>query len=220
MKGREAALAAGRREREARAELEQVRAELAEERSRHHAEEEDLKGELRKVRGQILNEARRLADEEVTKRIAEADEERKMRGVTDDVMEFMRTKQDRIIMNACRYISMTTGKGPLDALDMVWTWLTDEDSYGITRHKLLILGLPEGGWVRYQLSRMTRIHDRNAARCRAEGNPTAVTLDHAEDKQHPDIHPSYSKWRRHYYADYRNTIELVDDDGNVEDVFR
>jgi hypothetical protein len=225
MKGREAARAARRREQSALAELGTVRAELAQERSRHDEEEQHSKTELAKLHGEIVREARRLADREVDRRLAEAEEERRRRGVSEELVQGFMTRQDKFVMNACRYLSMTRGWSPLDAMNVVWTWYTEEDGYGAGGNPVLMatLGLPRDGWVAWLLQhRITPRSALKAARTRRQlGEPTAITLEHAEEQGHRDIHPDYRRWKDFYAVDYRGgAIELVGDDGHTETVIR
>ena len=222
MKGKYANSAVHRRAENAQAELEQARADLAEERVRRHAETEALKTELRKVRAEILNEARRLASDELEKRLREAEEERRMQGISDDMITHWQYRLDRLVMNACRYFSMTEGTNPLQALAQVWTWVTDEDSYGAwqDRVKLAALGLPRDGWVVWALQRQSfLVRARRESRRRLD-TPLAISLERAEREDHPEIHPDYKKWASYYDVDYRASLGLIDDDGSVKEVIR
>lgn len=211
MRGKEAVRAANRRTSEARAEAEGLRAELAQERAERRQETHALRAEIKRLKADHMAEASRLAAEEVTRRLAEIEAERNARGFSDTLTKNALYLKDKFVLNACRYISMTKGARPLQALEMVMTWMTDEDFYGFESPDMIVkLGLPSDGWVASFL-RENKQGVRRIARNRIRADrPAAVALDRALQEEHPDIHPSY---RPHWYpeVDYR-TAELVDDE--------
>lgn len=206
MRGKEAAKAANRRTTTALEEVERLRAELKEE-SSHQS---DLKNEIQRLKTEHFKEASRIAGEEVKRQLARIEKERRDRGLSDDIVNHMLYRKDMLIRNACRYISMTKGFDPYQALQMVLTWCTDKDfreGKGMARSDFLIeLGVPLDGWV--------------AGRCRVTAQWTtkgtqysATSLDNAERQGHPDIHPLYTKNAKHWYPniDYGGIV-VVDQD--------
>lgn len=191
-RGREAARAAKRREDEARAEVECLREQLASERSKRAEEGAGLRTEIRRLKADQMAEASRLAAEEVTRRLAQLEEERRARGLSDDIVKTSFYLKDKFVLNACKYISMTTGERPFAALSMVMTWMTDEDFYGFENVEIIAkLGLPTDGWVarflrhnKHDLKRVARARIKN-------GNPAAVSLDHALAEGNSRIDPNY-----------------------------
>jgi hypothetical protein len=219
VKGKEAAQAARRREAEALRELRNLRAELAGERRRAHDETQALKGEIRQLHSEILSKARSIADEAIQRRSAELEDALAAEGLTRDLVDQLQIQKDKLLFNACRYISMTKGASPLTALTMVWTWFTEMDCYGLPDNPALMfsLGLPQNGWVATQLRGLNpRLHRRGTAAREAANVPLAVSLQHAERQDRDDIHPGYRRWESAYRdVTYRNKIELVEDDGTV-----
>lgn len=208
-RGREAARAANRRTEEARTEVQQLREELAAERRQRKVEADELRAEIKRLHADQVGAASRMAADEVARRMAQLEEERRQKGFSDEVVKTMLYLKDKFVLNACRYISMTTGERPLGALSMVMTWMTDEDFYGFENVEVIAkLGLPTDGWVARYL-RQNRHDLRRIARARArDGRPAAVTLDHAVAEGHSRIHPDYNpRW----YPDMRYArVEVVD----------
>lgn len=211
MKGREAVRAANRRTAEVTAEAEALRAELAQERAERKGEATALRSEVKRLKADHMAEASRLAGEEVRRRIAQVEEEQRASGFSYVMAKNAMYLKDKFVLNACKYISMTTGKRPLSALNMVMTWMTDEDFVGFGRADMIVkLGLPSDGWVamfirdnKHDLKRIARNYAKN-------GDVAAISLAHAERKGHEDIHPSYSP-RWYPEIDYA-VMQLVDDD--------
>ncbi len=211
MKGREAVRAANRRTEEAKAEAESLRAELAKERANRKTEEVYLRSEVKRLKADHMAEASRLAAEEVTRRLAQVEAERRARGMSDDIAMNNLYLKDKFVLNACKYISMTTGSRPLNALNMVMTWMTDEDFRGFAGPELIVnLGLPSDGWVgrflrrhKYDLRRIARGYAK-------DGEVAAISLDHAEREGHKDIHPDYNP--RWYPEISYEVMKLIDED--------
>jgi hypothetical protein len=215
VKGREAVRAAGRRTQEAIAEAEQARADLAAERADHKEETDALRAEIKKLKANQIAEAGRLAAEEVSRRLAEKEEERRRRGISDDIAKNSLYLKDKFVRNVCKHISMTTGISPVWALQVVLPWMTDEDNRVAYDHaKMLVkLGLPSDGWVGAML-RSERFYLRNKSRSLArEGRIVSVPLERAEEEGNwmgNEIHPKYEpRWYPH--VEYGSVIELVDD---------
>lgn len=210
MKGREAVRAANRRTNGANAAAEQLRAELAAAQADHKWEADGLRAEIKQMKANHMAEASCLAAEEVQRRLAQIEEQRRARGLSDDVARNMLYLKDKFVLNACKYISMTTGEKPLTALSMVMTWMTDEDFYGFEKPEMIVkLGLPMDGWVAVFLRHYKHDLKRVARNRRKHGNAAAVTLEKAEREDHPDIHPDYNP-RWYPVVDY-SEMELVDD---------
>ena len=211
MKGREAVRAANRRTEEARADAEQLRTELAKERADRKAEEAALQSEVKRLRADHMAEASRLAGEEVRRRIAQVEEEQRASGFSYTMAKNAMYLKDKFVLNACKYVSMTTGNRPLGALEMVMTWMTDEDFVGFGRADIIVkLGLPSDGWVamfirenKHGLKRISRAYAR-------DGEVAAVSLARAEREGHKGIHPDYNP-RWYPEIDYA-VMQLVDDD--------
>lgn len=211
MKGREAVRAANRRTTEAATEAEKLRAELAEMRATHRREAADLRTEIKRLAADHIAEASRLAGEEVTRRLAQVEAERRARGLSDDIAINLIYQKDKFVLNACKYISMTTGQGPLSALSKVMTWMTDEDFYGFEKPELIAkLGLPPDGWVARYL-RQNKHDLRRIARKRIKNDQAAaISLARAEQEGHPDIHADYNP--RWFPEVIYPEVELIDED--------
>lgn len=190
MKGKEAASAARKRVVEAEAECEQLTRTLKNERAAHQQQVHDLEAQVRSARANHMAEAARLAAEEVKRRLDEAERERRDRGLSDDIVKHMLYRTDRFILNACRYVSMTTGELPLDALAMVLAWKTDKDVNSLPQvDQLIELGIPLDGWVARELRSLGKW------RKTAVGKVSAMSLDRADQEGHQRIDPRYrSSW--------------------------
>ena len=187
MKGREAVRAAQRRETQTRDELAQVKAQLRDERDRHHRREVELESEASRLRNDIRIEAGAIAAEQVKKKLAEADEERRQRGLSDDIVIYFTYQKDWLIRNACRYLSMTKNMHPRHALALVLTWATDHDIDYLLNDResfFLDLGLPMDGFVATEI----RIGKKQEKRFPS----AAMTLSRALAEGHEDIHPDYT----------------------------
>lgn len=197
MKGREAVRAANRRTEEAKAEAEALRAELAKERADRKAEAAELRSECKRLKADHMAEASRLAVEEVSRRLAQVEAERRARGLSDDMVKQSMHTLDRLVKNACRFVSMTHGLDPIDALCSVVTWMTGEDFIGVFDADKFIVefGFPQDGWVA-DLARYQRYFMRNDAKRVARGDEDkALNLDRVEREAKIKIHPDYvSEW--------------------------
>lgn len=193
MKGKYAARTENRRVAEISAEANELRATLKQERDDSRAQIVSLEAEIRRLRADQMGEASRLAAEEVQRRMAEAEQERERRGMSDDVARHLMYQKDKFIMNACRYLSMTKGLHPTEALAIVLTWCTDDDIYGITSLDFIVkLGVPRDGWVGRTWQQVKQAHVRPTRKRMKEGTPLAISLDRAEQEGHPDIHPKHN----------------------------
>ncbi len=203
MKGKEAAQAARRRAEQLQAECDRLTAELKSERSNHAREVDTLERQVRSERVNHMAEAARLAAEEVQRKLAEVEAERRTRGLSDDIAVHLILQTDKFIMNACRYVSMTTGAGPLDALAVVLVWKTEKDVERLPRADQFIeLGVPADGWVARQLKELPRGWRKTSAY-----RNLAMTLDRAEEEGHRRIHPNY---RPSWYPKVQHAgVELV-----------
>jgi hypothetical protein len=193
VKGKQAAAAARRREADALAEVEKVKREKAEQKAKHEEEINRLRTELAELRNNVAAEAARLAGEEVRRLLEEKQAERQARGLSDATVEALAERKDALIKQACRYISMQTGEPPMMALRVVITWMSGEPYGGQVTEDWLVQrhGLPRDGWV-MSLFRLNRYADR--AQGKAHGYAT-MTLDQAEESEHPAIHPGYrTEW--------------------------
>lgn len=194
MKGKYAARAENRRSADLSAQLATARETLRTERDEASRRITDLESEVRRLRADHLAEASRLADKEVSRRLEEAAAERRQRGISDDTLVNFVIRNDRFIMNACRYLSMTKGIHPLEAIPVVTTWATDKDFYGVTdtTEFLTELGVPVDGWVAGVWARIQADAERRDTRRAIRDNrPEAISLDRAESEGHQDIHPNY-----------------------------
>jgi hypothetical protein len=211
MKGSEAVRAARRREADALAAADELRAELNQVREDHRKVVLDLEVEIRRLRSEHAHEAAQLAQREVERRIEEAGEERRRRGFSDDLAGDHQYKQDRFAYNACRYLSMTEGQPPHAVLPRVMTWLLNEDYYGpISRVNLLVkCGLPPDGWVAKWMGVHKHLNGRRAKNRYKQERPIAYSLDRAWREQFDAIHPDYKpEW---YPKMVYLGMEVVDD---------
>jgi hypothetical protein len=210
VRGKKAAQAANRRAKEAASTVGQLQALLAEERAAHRQEVITLSGEIKRLR----TDASRIAQAEVERTLKRIEDERRMRGMSDDIATDLMYQKDKFVMNACRYISMTTGRWPLQALPMVMTWMLDDDFVGVLNEVNLLLkcGLPSGGWVAQMLKDNKHALRPIAKRNRARGTHEAISLDRAEREGHPSIHPDYDP-RWYPRVEYAGIV-LVDEEGN------
>lgn len=211
MRGKAAAQNANRRANEALVQAEALRRERAEERERHRAEVEALKVEVARLRSEHRDEAGKLAEAEVARQMAVIQEERRQKGLSDDVILYLAAKKDQLIMNACRYLSMTKGEKPEHVLPLVLTWALDRqfrrppDSVK-TEDFLIDLGVPLDGWTAVVFDR-TRKYERYEERWGGEKFVSkTVTLDQAEQEGHPDIHPAY---KPRWYGDDLSTTKAA-----------
>lgn len=210
MKGKYAARSENRRVTEATSEIAELRAVIKREREESRTQILALEAEVRRLRADHLAEASRIAADEVRRRISQAEEERKSRGMSDDIALDLMYQKDRFIFNACRYLSMTKGESPLVVLPTVLSWCTDDDVYGITGLGFLVkLGVPKDGWVARMWQQVSTAYKNGTRRRMRAGTPLAISLDQAEQEGHSDIHPKYNP---QWYPRVRyQGIELVDE---------
>lgn len=197
MKGKEAIGAARRREAEAEERASGAAQQLKDERDEHKTEVAALRTEIRRLQADHLAEAGRIASEEVRRRQAEVEDARNRSGMSDDIAIALMWQKDRLIRNACKYLSMTQGVYPTEAICLVLTWATDK---GLDRNLsptalAAALGVPVKGWTvkvwrgEYEWSR--RVGGGTG------GTPSlkTVSLDEAIESGREDIHPNYQrKW--------------------------
>lgn len=193
MRGKKAAQAANRRAKEATTTLEGLQALLAEERAAHKRKVKELRDEIQQLR----TDASRIAQAEVERILKRIEDERRKRGMSDDIAADLMYQKDKFVLNACRYISMTTGRRPLGALSMVMTWMLDDDFVGVLNGVSLLVkcGLPVDGWVARMLKTNKHILKPIARRNLATGEHEAISLDRAEREGHSAIHRDYDpRW--------------------------
>jgi hypothetical protein len=210
MRGKAAAQSANRRAGDAAAFAARLQTELGQVRAQRAAEVADLKAELARIKADQHAEAARLAKAECDRLLAKAEQQRRDKGISDDIVYHLMNQKDRLLMNACRYLSMRDGRPPWVVYPLVITWCTDEDFTSITnptRLKFLLdLGVPVDGWFARMLTQ-SKFWDRRRRRMTPERE--AVSLDTAEREGHPDIHPHYKpQW---YPCVEHGGIELVGD---------
>lgn len=211
MRGKEAARSANRRHAEAVASAEELRGRLQRLESAYQKRIVDLETEIRRLRTEHRAEASRIAAEEVHRRMAEAERERRARGLSDDVAMNLMLKKDKFVMNACRYLSMKEGLPPRAVLPRVMAWMTDKDFYGFDNAQMLVeLGVDANGWLVRNIRADKHWERMLASRNRRKGKPEAFSLDYAEDHRDDfEIHPNYNpSW---YPRVEHGGIVLVDD---------
>ena len=213
MRGKKGAQAANRRAKETATALEELQSRLAEERAAHQQEVIDLRGEIKRLR----TDASRIAQAEVERTLKRIEDERRKRGISDNIAGDLLYQKDKFVMNACRYISMSSGRRPVGALSMVMTWMLDDDFVGVLNGVNLLVrcGLPHDGWVARTLKTNKHVLKSIARRNIVHGLHEAISLDRAEREGHPEIHPDYDpQW--YPRAEY-GRIVLTDDEGNPLD---
>ncbi len=194
MKGKYSVRAENRRANELSAQISALRETLSSEREEANRRIGALEAEVRRLHTEHLAEASKLAENEIARRTAEVGEERRRRELAEDTLKRFVIRTDVFIMQACRYVSMTTGMHALDAIGMVSTWATNKDFYGVTDTKTFLaeLGVPEDGWVATTWLKVDTRRERRTAKVRlAHARPEAVTLDRAESEGNERIHPDY-----------------------------
>jgi hypothetical protein len=221
-RGKAASQNANRRAAEVQERVEQLEKELRQVKEAWRLEVNDLRSQLLRERNERLAVAGDIAAEDVARLQGRINELQRSLRVADDLVLGLMSGKDRLMMNACRYISMTTGKHPGLALPMVITWATDEDFYGFAQAsaaKLMAdLGVPAHGWVAHTIGdRAHRILYRESTRRRVEGGiPLTRNLDDvAEEADRYALHPQY---RQHWYPRRvkHGRIVLVDEDSVPE----
>lgn len=214
MRGKAAAQSANRRTRIERERVRELELELTRLRAQSRDEINELRRQLAKSRTEQMRVAGELAHRSVERERQLTAAAQHKQALSDDIGAAFMTSKDRLIMNACRYISMTKGFRPLEALELVTTWCTDKDCYGYSKSRvdiLVELGVGPDSWTSWQLSRLNKHLERRLARRRRQHeHPRAWALDHAEANPedfeiHPDYKPSWYPKARH------GGIELVDE---------
>lgn len=216
VRGKCASQSANRRAAESQARCKALELELRVERETHKAELDKLRGELTALRADMLHKAGQMAKRAVEKERREAEENRRRRGLSDEIAQMLMNSRDRFVMNACRYLSMTRGMKPLDALPLVITWATDKDFYGYGMKPVdyvVELGVRPDGWVAHQLrtiqrSRLkTKVEGKQTKACREAGAPEALALDNVEEReeQNPGAFEIHPKYRKSWYPPVRHT---------------
>lgn len=195
MRGREAARAANRRAAGLAAELEATRQELAQERSSRKQQELAHREEIRRLKVEQSAEAGRLAAKEVAKQVKAYKEKQQELGLSVEMSRHHLVQKDKLVRNACRYVSMTRGAHPLYALHQVITWMTDEDFAGVPNPAgmVIALGLPPDGWVAQLLKCNQHSERRYARSIRKVGSSPYVSLDRAIEQANEQIHPAFKK---------------------------
>lgn len=198
MKGKEAIGAARRREAEADSRAAAALDQLKSERQRNADETNALKSEVRRLRSDHLAEAERIAAVEVRKRMAEAEDARRESGMSDDIAIAMLWHKDRFIHNACKFLSMTRGIYPAEAISWVLAWATDRslDRNMSPVQMATTLGVPPNGWtIRTWRNDYYEWSQRVGGKVAREPITKTVSLDEALLAGHPDIHPGYQpRW--------------------------
>jgi hypothetical protein len=195
-KGREAVRAARRRQAEAGSEAARLKAEMAGEREAHRIEVADLRAQITELRADVWHKASEMSVELTRDRLEEIEKARRAQGLSDDITVWLCWQKDRLIRNACKYISMTSGTDPYTAIAMVLTWCTDKDIRSLLRDDMewfIELGVPPDGWVAGRIKRDKRWQKTEQTRS------SAVSLDHAIEQDHPKIHPDYKKYGAKWY---------------------
>ncbi|MEU3432395.1 hypothetical protein [Streptomyces sp. NPDC006863] len=210
MKGREAVRTANRRTADAKAESDALRAELAKERAERKAEVGALHMEVKRLKADHMAEASRLAATEVARRIAQVEEEQRASGFSYAMAKNAMYLKDKFVLNACKYVSMTTGQRPLGALNMVMTWMTDEDFRGFGDADLVVkLGLPSDGWMGSFLREYKHDLKRIARSYAKSGDVAAVSLERAVREGYKGIHPDF---KAHWYPEVTYPrMEFIDE---------
>jgi hypothetical protein len=196
MKGREAARAAKRRERQAGEESDRLREQLKQLQYEHDRTVQELEAQIGRLKKSLTDRAADLAGEVVRQLQEELTHTRSAARQAEERLRETRQRKDELVRNACRYISMTTGTPPELASEAVITWMTGEDfTYPADIEAALDrLDLPRDGW----LARLwkARLHARRLiGRKGVPGN--GVSLDTAEQSMPERVHPCYRpQWYR------------------------
>lgn len=192
-RGKQAAASARRKATRAQEKTDEVKSRLQAEREQSDQEIKNLKAEVHRLKTDHLLEAQRLAAEEISRVRAEHEETTaQLKAVVEGAQQIMYTK-DYLVANACRYISMTIGDTPLEALDMVVTWMTGEDFHEeILNYEAFLerLALPPDGWVGTLWKRNKHLNPLRTG--------SAISLENAEKVGHDRIHKDYNPaWYSH-----------------------
>lgn len=198
LKGKYANRAVNSRAEVAEAEVVRLRAELKTVRTEGAKAIKELRDENGELTAEMVARAGELASAEVQRQIAAFHEERRRRGLSDQIVTQLMRRKDRLIMNACRYISMTTGDVPMVALEQVITWATDEDFIAATNRTGLFveLGVPDDGWVAWAIGPLNKYLERAIGRRRRRARAPLRPLDYVDEHLDQfDVHPMYdARW--------------------------
>lgn len=211
-RGKCAAQAANRRARAVEDRYQEIQAELKAARDLHAAEKSDLQAKLVELSSEIKDLAGEMAARDIARMSARLDEADRNVAIAGELTRGSMEKMDKLMLNACRYLSMTKGEKPLAVLPLVVAWATDEDVYGLADEpsKILVhLGVRHDGWVSQCLKTLARnMEQRNEPKRRENGTPLAWKLDHAESNSEDfsQIHPDY---RTSWYPRVRDKTKLV-----------
>ena len=214
MKGKYATRSENRRSADLAALVDQLQSRLQKQDASYQKRIVELEQEVRRLRSDHRAEASKLADAEVHRRMEEAEEQRRKRGLSDDITYGLMYAKDKFIRNACRYLSMKTGYPVRGVLPMVMTWATDKDFFGFDRIDLMVeLGVPLDGWLARRIRGGKNWEKVFVARNRKSGHAEAFTLDYVEaHREMFDVHPDYDPtW---YPAIEYGGIEL---DGEIDE---
>lgn len=207
MKGREAARAAQRRELNLQERVAELETALTETKRQWRTEVAAANAENLRLRSAIHEEAQSLAESAAADRIRKYEQMLRDKGMHEGVLRTWVVGKDKFLRNAARYVSMTTGEHPADAIQIVVTWMTDRPWEPIQDVKKFCLrfGLPPDGWVARWLKR-----DRFFQKTEL-GSTKAVNLDVAIAEKYPRIHPAYQdKW--YPPLKYGGELTFTDDD--------
>lgn len=179
MRGKQAAAAANRRADAAEQKARDLAARLKTEREARDEETKALKKEIGDLKSGLIEEAARLASAEIlrlkeeiivlTGQLSEANEHRREASKA----------RDYLMRNMCKYISMTKGLPPTEAVTMAATWLTNEQFSEKTDTATIAmrLDLPPDGWVMTELRRAQTYMVAESL-----GGHQAVPLDEVDTK--------------------------------------
>jgi hypothetical protein len=187
VKGKQAARAANRRADTAEAKAEELKGRLASERSDWDIREKSLKEEIGRLKNGLIEEAGRLAAEEISRLNEELIQARRQLSEAEARVEAEAEARDYLMRNMCKYISMTEGVQPSLALGRVITWLTNKPytQNADVNATLRDLQLPSDGWV-------AKLLRRGATYLKDRGGETSVPLDYAEEHHEEfPVHPGY-----------------------------
>lgn len=189
MRGKQAAAAANRRADAAEAQVVDLKKRLRAHKVEHAAENQALKDEIGQLKTNLIEEAARLGAKEIA-RLKE-----KIISLTAELSEASEIRRqeakarDYLMRNMCKYVSMTRGLLPSEAVSNVITWLTNEPFSQKSDTAVIAdrLGLPMDGWVMTELRRSQTLMVNESAL-----GHEAVPLDQVdEDLERFAIHKDY-----------------------------
>jgi HPt (histidine-containing phosphotransfer) domain-containing protein len=215
MRGKAAAKSANRRATGAQQRCHELEQELRQLRKAHREQLDQLTLEITRLNSELMHRAGDLASEEIANKTEQAARAWRNETTASAVARASLVAKDKFIRNACRYISMTKGYAPPDALTEVLTWATDADFYGFganPMHWVAKVGVPPNGWTATVCRTISPTMSKSLTRYRrARGETLASCLDNVEQKlDQYDIHPDY---KSHWYppVKYRD-LELIDEE--------